>query len=375
MPLPARNNYYVLLYPFSLLYGLIIWIRNFLFDYNLIQSTEFPIPIISVGNITVGGTGKTPHIEYMVELLKNDFQVATLSRGYKRITRQFILADTDAEVRDIGDEPVQIKHKYPDIHVAVDRRRVNGVRELMNRIPDLDVILLDDAFQHRHIKPGLSVLLIDFNRPMSEDHLLPAGRLREQSYERRRANIILITKCPDRLKPIDRRIIVKDLKLYPFQHLFFTKLIYGEPVPLFDDTSNPISLADMKAGKPQILMVTGISGPRLFKKHLRSISTNITELTYPDHHAFSEKDLATMLQSFEQMEGDEKFIFTTAKDATRLQKFTNIAAPVRERMFYVPVGIEILNEDGETFNNHIRNYVRDNKRDSILHKQQDRDRT
>ncbi|HEC41515.1 MAG TPA: tetraacyldisaccharide 4'-kinase [Bacteroides sp.] len=373
MPLPARNNYYLLLYPFSLLYGLIIWIRNFLFDYKMIQSVEFPIPIISVGNITVGGTGKTPHIEYLVELLRDEFQVATLSRGYKRKTRNFILADKESGVMDIGDEPVQIKHKYPDINVAVDRRRVNGVRELMARIPDLDVILLDDAFQHRHIKPGLSVLLIDFNRPLSEDHLLPAGRLREQGYERRRANIILITKCPDRLKPIERRIIIKDLKLYPFQHLFFSKLNYGEPVPLFDDTKNPVSLADMKASKPQILMVTGIAGPRLYKKHLRSISTNITELTFPDHHEFNEKDLASMLESYEKMEGDERFIFTTAKDATRLRKFTNIAAPVRERMFYVPVGIEILNEDGETFDNNIRNYVRDNKRDNILHKQQDKD--
>ncbi len=369
MPLPARNNFNKLLYPFSLLYGLIIWIRNLLFDYKLIQSTEFPIPIISVGNITVGGTGKTPHIEHMVELLKDEFRVATLSRGYKRKTRQFILADPDSKVRDIGDEPVQIKQKYPDIHVAVDRKRVNGVRKLMDQIPDLDVILLDDAFQHRHIKPGMSILLIDFNRPMSEDCLLPAGRLREQSYERRRSNIILITKCPDRLKPIERRIIVKDLKLYPFQHLFFTKLVYGKPIPLFNDTTKPMSLSDMKAAKPHILMVTGIAGPRLYKKHLRSISTNISELTYPDHHAFSNKDLAAILQSYKHMEGDEKFIFTTEKDATRLRNFSTIEASIRERMFYVPVGIEILNEEGKTFNNHIQNYVRDNKRNSILYKQ------
>ena len=272
MPLPARNNYTILLYPFSLIYGLMVWIRNSLFDIQAIKSIEFPIPLISVGNITVGGTGKTPHIEYLVELLKDEFTLATLSRGYKRKTRDFILADSLSGISDIGDEPVQIKNKYPDIHVAVDRRRVNGVRELMRRIPELDVILLDDAYQHRHIKPGLSILLIDFNRPLSEDHLLPAGRLREQGYERRRANIILITKCPDRLKPIERRIIVKDLKLYPFQHLFFTKLIYGKPVPVFADINKRIPLEEMKAAKPHILMVTGIAGPRLFKKHLRGIS-------------------------------------------------------------------------------------------------------
>jgi tetraacyldisaccharide 4'-kinase len=371
MPLPARNNYSILLYPFSLFYGLIVWIRNTLFNYEIIRSVEFPIPVISVGNITVGGTGKTPHIEYLVELLKDEFRVATLSRGYRRKTRNFILAGPDPEVPDIGDEPVQIKNKYPEIEVAVDRRRVNGIRELMKRIPDLDVILLDDAYQHRYVKPGLSILLIDFNRPIWEDHLLPAGRLREQAYERRRANIILVTKCPDRLKPIERRIIVKDLKLFPFQHLFFTKLTYGQPLPVFSDNENPMSLAEMKASRSLILMVTGIAGPRLFKKHLRSISTHILEITYPDHHDFSNRDLDRIVQAYRDMEGENKLIFTTEKDATRLRKFTNIEASIRERMYYVPVGIGVLNEDRENLNNHIRNYVRDNKRDSILHKKKD----
>ncbi len=305
MLLPSRNNYYLLLYPFSLLYGLVVWIRNTLFDYEIIRSNEFPIPVISVGNITVGGTGKTPNIEYLVELLKDEFRVATLSRGYKRKTRNFILAGPDSDVYEIGDEPVQIKHKYPDIYVAVDRRRANGIRELMRKIPDLDVILLDDAYQHRYVKSGLSILLIDFNRPMSEDCLLPAGSLREQAYERRRANIILITKCPDRLKPIERRIIVNDLKLYPFQHLFFSKLVYGEPIPVFKDNLRPMSISEMKSARPQILMVTGIAGPRLFKKHLRSISPQIAEITYPDHHFFTEKDMVRFTNKFEELEGVE----------------------------------------------------------------------
>jgi tetraacyldisaccharide 4'-kinase len=371
MPLPARNNLTLLLYPFSLIYGLIVWIRNTLFDYQVIPSKEFPVPVISVGNITAGGTGKTPHIEYLVELLRGEFMVSTLSRGYKRKTRGFILAGREDGVYEIGDEPVQIKHKYPDIHVAVDRRRANGISELMRRIPELDVVLLDDAYQHRHVKPGLSILLIDFNRPISKDRLLPAGRLREQAYERRRANIILITKCPDRLKPIERRIIVKDLKLYPFQHLFFTKLSYGEPVPVFDDIPSPLGHAEIRAAKPRILMVTGIAGPRLYKRHLRGISTRITELTYPDHHEFTQRDIRNILTSYDEMDGAYKFIFTTEKDAMRLRKFTDIEASVREKMYYVPVGIEFLNEDRDNFNNHIRNYVRDNKRDSILHKKQD----
>lgn len=368
MPLPTRNNYSILLYPFSLIYGLVIWIRNSLFDLGILKSAEFPIPTISVGNITVGGTGKTPHTEYLVRLLKDEFNVATLSRGYKRKTRKFLLATSDSGVNDIGDEPVQIKHKFPDIHVAVDRKRVNGIKELMKRIPDLDLILLDDAYQHRYVKPGLSILLIDYNRPISEDHLLPAGRLREHVYEKRRASIVLITKCPDRLKPIELRIIYKDLKLFPFQHLFFTKLSYGVPVPVFIETKNPPGLSDMKAARPGILMVTGIAGPRLYKKHLRGISTNIKEMNYPDHHAFTEKDVARIQQSYKEIDEQEKFIFTTEKDAMRLRKFTNIDPSIRDRMFYIPVGIEVLNEEGEIFNNQIQSYVRDNKRDSILHK-------
>jgi len=255
MPAPTRNSLNILLYPFSLLYGLVTFIRNLLYDYAIIKSHEFPIPMISVGNITAGGTGKTPHVEYLLRLLKDEFNVAVLSRGYKRKTSHFILAGPESGVQDIGDEPVQIKQKFPDVHVAVDRKRVNGVEQLLTKIPDLDVVLLDDAFQHRRIKPGLSILLIDFNRPIMEDRLLPVGRLREKAYEKRRANIILVTKCPDRLKPIERRLIVKDLTLFAFQHLYFTRLGYREPVPVFMEAKPEISLSEIKASSPAILMV------------------------------------------------------------------------------------------------------------------------
>ncbi len=369
MPGPSRNNLGILLYPFSLLYGLVISIRNLLFDYQVIKSHEFPIPIISVGNITVGGTGKTPLIEYLVELLRDEFNVAVLSRGYKRKTRHFILAGPDSGVLDIGDEPVQIKQKFPGIHMAVDRRRVNGVEQLMKKIPDLDVILLDDAYQHRYIIPGLSLLLIDFNRPITEDCLLPAGRLREHAYEKRRANIILVTKCPDRLKPIERRLIVKDLKLFAFQHLYFTRLGYRNPIPVFMDSNNILTLSEIKATSPEILMIAGIANPRLFKRHLRSISTQITEMTFPDHHSYSHRDIEKILQTFSDMEGRDRFIFTTEKDAVRLRKFTNIDSEIKDRMFLIPIETEFLNDDTENFNNQILKYVKNNRRDSILHKQ------
>ena len=370
MPYSSRNNLSILLYPFSLLYGLIIYIRNFLYDYNIIKSHEFPIPIISVGNITVGGTGKTPHVEYLVRLLKDEFNLAVLSRGYKRRTRHFILAGPESGVPDIGDEPVQIKQKFPDVHVAVDRKRVNGVQQLMTRIPDLDVVLLDDAYQHRRIKPGLSILLIDFNRPIMKDRLLPVGLLREKAYEKRRADIILVTKCPDRLKPIERRLIVKDTALKAFQHLYFTRLGYREPVPLFMDAGPKITFSKIKAANPTILMVTGIAYPRIFKQHLRSISSRIKEMTFPDHHSFSQRDIKNILHAYHNMEGVDRFIFTTEKDAMRLKKFANIELEVKSRMFYIPIETKFLNEDTENFNKQILKYVTDNKRDSILHKKQ-----
>jgi tetraacyldisaccharide 4'-kinase len=348
----------------------VIAIRNLLFDYQLIKSHEFPIPIISVGNITVGGTGKTPLIEYLVELLKDEFNVAVLSRGYKRKTRHFLMADLDSNAGDIGDEPVQIKQKFPDVHVAVDRKRVNGAKQLMDQIPGLDVILLDDAYQHRYIKPGISILLIDFNRPLSKDRLLPAGRLREQAYEKCRAHIILVTKCPNRLKPIERRIIVKDLKLFTYQHLYFTKLGYREPIPLFKDTAQKTNLSEIKAMSPEILMVAGIANPRLFKRHLRSISASITEMIFPDHHAYKQKDILNIIQAYQKLGTGERFIFTTEKDAMRLRKITNIDEEIKKRMFYIPIETEFLNDDTENFNNQILKYVENNKRDSILHKEQ-----
>jgi len=301
-----------------------------------------------------------------VTLRDKGLKVAVLSRGYKRKTRHFILATENSTAAEIGDESCQIKQKFPDIHVAVDRRRVHGINEMIKKIPELDVIILDDAFQHRYVKAGMSLLLIDYNRPLSEDYLLPAGRLREQSFEKRRANIILITKCPDRLKPIERRIVVKDLKLYPFQHLYFTKIKDCEPKPVFPLSGNPLTREEIKKMKPQILMVAGIANPRSFKKFIRNYSTSITEVIYPDHYDFKPKDIHHIISIFHSLSGDEKMIFTTEKDSVRIQTFTDIDTSIKKRFYYIPISIDFLNEDTDHFNQHILNYVRDNKRDSIL---------
>ena len=211
----------ILFYPLSLIYGIVVWIRNVMFDINILKSKEFTIPVISVGNITVGGTGKTPHVEYLIRLLKDEFKIATLSRGYKRKSFGFVLANESSTVIEIGDEPRQIKQKFPEIAVAVDSNRVKGINKLLQSEKNLNAIILDDAFQHRYVSPGLSILLVDYNNPLKDDYLLPFGRLREQAGERQRADIIIVTKCPSKIKPIDQRLLEKDLKMFAYQKLFF----------------------------------------------------------------------------------------------------------------------------------------------------------
>lgn len=355
----------VLLFPLALLYGLIIKIRNLFFDWELLPSREFDLPIISVGNITVGGTGKTPHIEYLVELLKDEFNIATLSRGYKRKTRTFILADANSTVDEIGDEPRQLKRKYPEINVAVDRKRVNGIVQLSARAGSTDVILLDDAFQHRHVKPGKSILLIDFNRMIQDDFMLPAGRLREQVSGKDRANIILVTKSPDRIKPIEMRNIAKNMNLGLHQHLFFTRISNGELHPVYD-LQETKEAAWFKNKKAPVLTLAGIANPRSLRKYARSISTQLQEISYPDHHQYTLKDLQKITRAYRAMNNQDALILTTEKDAMRLQRL-DPDDDIKKALYYITIHVDFMNDDQEEFNNIILDYVRSNKRDNILH--------
>jgi len=369
---PVRYNMLrYLLAPFTPFYGLIVAIRNILYDYSMLESTEFRLPIISIGNITVGGTGKTPHVEYLISLLDGEFNVATLSRGYKRKTRNFLLATPESTAEEIGDEPKQIRRKFPGINVAVDSNRVRGVRKLMSDFKELNLIILDDAFQHRAIKPGLSILLIDYNRPLSDDHLLPLGNLRENPNEKRRANIIIVTKCPPKLKPIERRLVLKDLNPFPYQTLYFTTMIYGEFYPVFENVAPRLTKNECKKEKYRLHMVTGIVNSRPMKKHLRGISPKITESKFPDHHHYSYKDIDEISSAFEKIDHDKKIIITTEKDAMRFQSLEGINDILKKNMYYIPVGIEFLDDEEENFNNQIISYVRKNKRDSILYKKED----
>lgn len=359
------NKKNILLYPLSLIYGMITGIRNFLYNSGVLPTEEFNLPVICVGNITVGGTGKTPHTEYIAGLLKENFKVATLSRGYKRKTRDFRIASASSPVSDIGDEPMQIFRKHPDILVAVDRNRVNGVKRIIEERPETEVIILDDAFQHRRITPGFSILLSDFDRLIINDYMMPYGNLREDKGNMRRADIILITKSPENISPIQRRIIVKEVAKAPYQNLYFTTYIYKNPVRVFAGLNSKMAEPDISESKDRgIVLITGIANPQPFKDYLGKSFAEIEHLSFPDHYNFKEKDIETISSAFENLKSPVKYLITTEKDAVRLREFTNIAEPLKEALFYIPIGIHFLNDDKDEFDNMIVDYVRKNKRNN-----------
>ncbi len=352
------------LLPLSWLYGAAVGIRNFCFDVGLLKSQAFDVPVIAVGNITVGGTGKTPHVEYLVKMLREKFHVAVLSRGYKRKTSGYLLATNNSTMNDIGDEPMQMKSKFPDISVAVDKKRVRGIQRLTDDDEQLDVVLLDDAFQHRYVKPGINILLVDYHRLIIYDKLLPAGRLRESMKGKNRADIVIVTKCPKSLKPMEFRLITKAMNLYPYQHLFFTTLHYADLRPVFAQASN-IALSDLKGR--HVLLLTGIASPRQMQEDLAPYASNITPLTFADHHDFSQRDVQRINDAFAQMTAEGKLIVTTEKDATRLQLAEGLSDEVRRHLYALPVDIQFIQEEqAQRFNDIITGYVQKNSRNSIL---------
>ena len=359
------------LQPLSWLYGLGIGFRNMLFDMNILKSRPFSVPVISVGNITVGGTGKTPHVEYLVRLLKDLLRVAVLSRGYKRKSSGFVIADNKSTVRDIGDEPYQMKMKFPDITVAVDKKRVRGIERLTSGENGglADVILLDDAFQHRYVKPGINIMLVDYHRLIIYDQLLPAGRLREPVKSKDRADIVIITKCPRDLKPMEFRVITKAMNLYPYQQLFFSTHEF-EPLrpafPRIQKNKETQELSDRLAGK-NVLLLTGIASPEQMLNDLKPLAQQVTPLAFSDHHDFSPKDIECINDTFKDLPA-LKIIVTTEKDETRLLQAEGLSDEVKKSLFVLPVRIKFMLNQEETFNQSIIGYVRKNSRNSILAK-------
>ena len=355
------------LLPLSWLYGLGVRFRNFLFDVGILKSQDYKVPIISVGNITVGGTGKTPHVEYLAKLLKDQFKVAVLSRGYKRKSHGYVLADKDTPMRQIGDEPYQMRQKFPGITVAVDKNRRRGIARLTED-DTVDVILLDDAFQHRYVKPGINILLVDYHRLIIYDKLLPAGRLREPLPGKNRADIVIVTKCPKELKPMEYRVITRAMNLYAYQTLYFSTLEYGELRPVFPQVRSSLTLSQLSSYN--VLLLTGIASPRQLSEDLKPLVKSITPMAFADHHHFTQKDLLRLSATFEAMPSP-KVIITTEKDATRLNDAGELGDELRKAFYVIPVNIKFMLEQEDLFNQNIIGYVRKNSRNSILAKAKD----
>ena len=331
-----KINYWLL--PFSWLYGLGVGIRNLMFDYGMLKSRSFDLPVICVGNLTVGGTGKTPHTEYLIRLLSKDHQVAVLSRGYKRKSEGYVLANAHTPMQEIGDEPFQMKKKFPHIHMAVDSDRCHGIDQLMQKTvqPATEVVILDDAFQHRYVKAGLNILLMDYHRLIYFDKFLPAGRLREGCTGRLRADIVVVTKCPRNITPMDRRGIERSLELQKWQKLYFTTYRYPEKIK--------------KMGvKP--LLVTGIASPEQMVYDLKKIIPKFDVMSFPDHHQFTQQDIDNI-----RTRAAGRTILTTEKDATRLHGLNNVKV--------IPIEVEFIDGRQEEFDQIIQNYVQKNARNS-----------
>ncbi len=345
------------LLPFSWLYGLIVYIRNKFFDWGILKHEEFDIPIICIGNITVGGTGKTPHTEYLINILKSEYRVGVLSRGYKRKSNGFVLADSKSTSLDLGDESFQIKNKFPDIIVAVDANRRRGIKRLLALDNPPEVILLDDAFQHRYVKPSYTIILSDFNRPVYEDTLLPAGRLREPFSALGNANMIIVTKCPNDLQPIDYRIISYDINAFPFQELYFTRFKYQLLQPLFKNEVGEKPLSYLK--DKNILLVTGIASPKMILKKLSKYTKEISTIKYSDHYNFKSKDIKYISNKFRDIASENKLILVTEKDATRLIGREDIDEDIKKSIYYLPIEVSFLDKE-EDFREKIYKHIKDN---------------
>ncbi|MCC8087657.1 MAG: tetraacyldisaccharide 4'-kinase [Rikenellaceae bacterium] len=347
--------------PLSWLYGLTIAIRHKLFDWGILKVEEFDIPVVCVGNLAVGGTGKTPHAEYIINVLKNHYNVALLSRGYKRRTRGFILADTTTSYLKIGDEPRQIKMKFPDVPVAVCENRVKGIKELRKLHPEIDLIVLDDAFQHRYVDAWVNVLLMDYNNPAYRDKFLPLGGLRDSVKQISRAHLIIMTKCPDYLKPIDIRVAINNLDLYPYQTPYFSKFRQGEPIPVFPEHNSPIP-----GHGANVVVMSGIANNDNFFDSLKNRYKILSKIGYADHHSYKVRDIHKLKKILSSLPQDTA-VLVTEKDAVKLTSRKKIPLEVQRRLFFVPVEVAFLDGGEIGFKRQLEQYVKTNHKYRILH--------
>lgn len=342
----------IFLFPFTLIYGVVISMRNIFYDAGLLKSTSFNIPIINIGNLSIGGAGKTPHIEYLIRELSPFIDLGTLSRGYKRKTKGFRFVQFNDNARTVGDEPLMYKRKYRDIVVAVSESRTLAVPLMIKQHPNLQLILLDDAFQHKAIIPGLNILLTTYDDPFMNDTLLPAGRLREYPSAYLRADIIVVTKCPNDIHTKDKEAFIKRINPAGYQKIFFTKYKYYQPYSFYD-FQQKISLdSDL-----DIILVSAIANTSYLKYFLEETVESIHELEYEDHHIFTERDINYIHQVYSNRETPKKIILTTEKDAMRLDLLRKQITSLKLPIFILPVEVEILFEEEEQFIDLVKSFL------------------
>jgi len=349
------KSFRILLFPFALIYGLGVLIRNWLYDLKILRSTSFGLPIVCVGNLAVGGTGKSPLVELLAEKLRHEFKVAILSRGYKRKTRGYALATEHSTALEIGDEPMQFNLKYPDIPIAVGEERLVAIPQLLHDRPATQLIILDDAFQHRAIKAGLNILLTEYGNLFTHDFYLPTGDLRDQKSSYKRADIILVTKCEHDLSFEEREKILMDIRALPHQKVFFTAIDYGELYHIVYKTTT-----NLDEGK-EVLLVSGIANPKPLKQKLENCCSGYQMMHYSDHHIYRIDDLREIRRKFEKMETPNKIILTTEKDAVRLLKFSKELESIP--LYIIPIRHHFLFGEEQPFMELIRRFIWDFKKD------------
>lgn len=340
----------LILGPVSLVYRGVIAVRNYLFDKGILPQHEFNVPVVVVGNISMGGSGKTPHTEYIVDALKNQYHIGILSRGYKRKTRGFVLATKNSHMDDLGDEPYQLYRKFArdKVTLAVCEDRVKGINAMLEADPRINLLVLDDAFQHRYVKPTVSVVLMESSRPASRDRLLPLGHLREPLSALNRADIVVVTKCTETMRPMDFTLFAEDLSLWPYQTLLFSKFEYQPLQPVFEDECPGFApQLNSLTENDTVLIVAGVANPKPFVKQIRRSKAKIKLKIFPDHHHFTSSDMDAVLRKFQSMPGKNKYIITTEKDAMRLMNCPYFPHKLRSCTFYLPIKVQFIPTAGE----------------------------
>jgi len=340
-----------LLYPFAILYGSIITIRNILFNLGILRSRDFRVWVISIGNLSTGGTGKSPHTEYIARLLEKLTRsyenlgltfdkIGVLSRGYGRSTNGFLLVNNSSNAKEVGDEPMQLKRRLNNVYIGVDEKRVRGISLLMGLNPQLKIILLDDAFQHRSVKPTFSILLTNYNTPFYNDHMLPAGMLREPVRGYKRAQFIIVTDTPHNITDVEKKLIRDKINPLPKQKVFFSSIYYQSLVPL---SNNNIEIPVIDKNY-SIVLLTGIANPHSLYNHLAEMARDVVHISFPDHHFFDIGDVAKVMKAYNAITNPKKIIITTEKDFIRLQLEQLVRDLGTAPAFYLPIEVKVHDE-------------------------------